>query len=211
MYPVTNALQNIRRQYKRYRILVPLILICSLLTGVFLTIAVPCRLYSDQMNTIPINYYTDEEAILRYEQDDRARNLGESASLIQFGVMLIGAIAVLFVSSLMISERMFDVGILYSVGLSRGEIFFSLFIELAVLCGGVLVIGLNLGRLVAMMSMRNQISQQILPEEIMQYMNSGVSELLCIIVSLCILMLPIMRLAVKLLKTDPNGFLRERK
>ena len=210
MYPVTNALQNIRRQYKRYRILVPLILICSLLTGVFLTIAVPCRLYSDQMNTIPINY-TDEEAILRYEQDDRARNLGESASLIQFGVMLIGAIAVLFVSSIMIGERMFDVGILYSVGLSRRQIFFSLFIELAVLCGGVLVIGLNLGRLVAIMYLRNQISQQFLPEGIMQYMNSGISELLCIIVSLFILMLPIMRLAAKLLKTDPNGFLRERK
>lgn len=210
MYPVTNALQNIRRQYKRYRILVPLILICSILTGVFFTIAVPCRLYSDQMNTILINY-TDEEAILRYEQDDRARNLGESASLIQFGVMLIGAIAVLFVSSLMIGERMFDVGILYSVGLSRRQIFFSLFIELAVLGGGVLVIGLNLGRLVAIMYLRNQITQQFLPEEIMQYMNSGISELLCIIVSLFILMLPIMRLAVKLLKTDPNGFLRERK
>ena len=44
MYPVINALLNIRRQYKRYRILAVLILICAMLTGVFMTIAVPCRL-----------------------------------------------------------------------------------------------------------------------------------------------------------------------
>ncbi len=210
MYPVLNALKNIRRQHRRYRVMVPLILICALLTGVFMTIAVPCRMYSDQANMVPQNL-TADEAVLRNEQDDRARNLGESASMIQFSVMLIGAAAVLYVSSLMIGERMFDVGVLYSIGLSRGQIFFSLFMELTVLCGGTLVIGLNLGRLVAALYLKHQITQQILPEEIMQYMNSGASEFLCIMVSVCILLLPIMRLAGKLLKTDPNGFLRERK
>ncbi len=210
MYPVINALRNIRRQYRRYRILIPLLLVCALLTGTFLTVAVPCRLYSDQPKEFS-EFGTEEEAVRQAARDDRARELGESASLLQFGVMFIGAAAVLYVSSLMIGERMFDVGILYSIGLSRGQIFVSMLIELLTVCAGTLAAGLAVGRIAAEGYLNRQVSEQILPEEVLRYTETGTAEMLCIAVSAGILLLPVFRLAVRLLRTDPCGFLRDRK
>ena len=149
--------------------------------------------------------------MLHKEQSDRVRNLGESASLIQFSVMLVGAIAVLYVSSLMIRERMFDVGILYSVGLSKGQIFVSLFVELFTLCGGTLSVGIITGRILAVLYLKRQILQQILPAELLQFMGNGSVELLCLTAAVGILLMPILQLTVKLMHTDPCGFLRERK
>lgn len=210
MFIVWNSLRNIRRQYRRYRVLIPLLLVCALLTGGCLTVAVPCRLYSDQKTSV-VFPLADEEAILREAQDDFARDLGESASLMQFGVMFIGAAAVLYAASVMINERMFEVGILYSLGLSRGQIFISMFIELFAVCTGTLAVGLFIGRTAAAGFLKTRIASQALPEEILRYMESGTAEILCIAVSVCILLLPILRLAVRLLRTDPCGFLRERK
>lgn len=210
MYPILNSLRNIRRQYRRYRILVPLILICAVLTGIFMTVAVPCRLYTDGRSLAPPDFAA-EDAELLAKQDERVRELGESASMLQFGVSLIGAAAILYVSSLMIGERLFDVGILYSIGLSRGQIFLSLVIELTALCGITLITGLTLGRLGAILYLKHGIAGQILPAQLTQYMNGGISGLLCVITAVCILLLPVLGLAVKLMKTDPNGFLRERK
>ncbi len=210
MYPVINAIRNIRRQYRRYRLLVPLLLICALMTGIFMTIAVPCRLYSDQVNTVPQNY-TDETA-KRYEaQAAHARNFGETSSLIQFSVMLVGSVGILYVSSLMIGERMFEIGILYAVGLSRRQIFLSLFIELFVLCGGTLVTGLTIGGVAAEGYLKHQVAKQVLPEEILRYMGTGTEEIFCFVISVGILLLPMIQLALKLLYTEPGRFLRERK
>ena len=50
-----------------------------------------------------------------------------------------------------------------------------------------------------------------LSEEILSYMGNGTAESLCIIAAVGILLLPILRLAGKLIKTDPNGFLTDRK
>lgn len=210
MYPVINSLKNILRQYRRYRVLIPLLLACALLSGAFLTLAVPCRIYSDQKSTYK-DAVTEEEAVRLAEQDDRARDLGETASLLQFGVMFVGAIAILYVSSLMIGERMFDVGILYSLGLSRGQIFRSMLIELVTVCAGTITVGLAVGRVAAEAYLKHRIAEQILPEEILYYMETGTAEMLCIAVSAGILILPVLRLTVRLLRTDPCGFLRDRK
>ena len=117
MFLIENALRNIGRQRGRYRVLLPLLLVCALLTGVFTTVAVPCRMAADRGSTADLDM-TDEEAAAVSERDERARRLGESATLLSFSVLLVGAVAVLYVSSIMIGERMFDVGILYAVGLS---------------------------------------------------------------------------------------------
>jgi len=210
MYPVINSLKNILRQYRRYRVLIPLLLVCALLSGAFLTLAVPCRVYSDQKSAYK-DAAAEEEAVRLAEQDDRARDLGETASLLQFGVMLVGAAAILYVSSLMIGERMFDVGILYSLGLSRGQIFVSMLIELVTVCAGTITVGLAVGRVAAEAYLKHRIAEQILPEEILYYMETGTAEMLCIAVSAGILILPVLRLTVRLLRTDPCGFLRDRK
>lgn len=210
MYPVIHALRNIRRQYRRYRVLIPLLLVCALLSGAFLTIAVPCRMYSDQPKEFT-EFSAEEEAIRQAAREERARSLGESASLLQFGVMFIGAAAVWYVSSLMIGERMFDVGILYSVGLSRGQIFFSLSLELLTAGAGTLAVGLTVGRMAAKGYLKQQTAEQVLPEEILRYMETGTAEVLCLAVSAGILLLPVLRLTAKLLRTDPCGFLRDRK
>ena len=210
MYPVINSLMNILRQYRRYRVLIPLLLACALLSGTFLTLAVPCRIYSDQKSTYK-DAAAEEEAVRLAEQDDRARDLGETASLLQFGVMFVGAAAILYVSSLMIGERMFDVGILYSLGLSRGQIFVSMLIELVTVCAGTITVGLAVGRVTAEAYLKHRIAEQILPEEILYYMETGTAEMLCIAVSAGILILPVLRLTVRLLRTDPCGFLRDRK
>ena len=210
MYPAINALWNIRRQYRRYRVLIPLLLVCAVLNGIFLMVAVPCRLYSDQPKEFS-EFYIEEEAIRQAAKDEHTRDLGESASLLQFGVMFIGAASVLYVSSLMIGERMSDVGILYSIGLSRGQIFISLLIELLTLGVGTLAVGLAVGRISAEWYLKYQIAEQVLPEEILRYMETGTAEMLCLVVSAGILLLPIFGLTVRLLRTDPCGFLRDRK
>ena len=94
MFLLQNALKNIWRQRRRYRVLLPLIFVCALLTGVFMTVAVPCRQYSDRIITVAYDL-TAEEAAAVEEMGSHARELGEGASLIQFGVLLVGAIAIL--------------------------------------------------------------------------------------------------------------------
>lgn len=67
--------------------------------------------------------FTTEEAVAVEEMSSHARELGEGASLIQFGVLLVGAIAILYVSSLMIGERVREVGVFYAIGtLARTDI-----------------------------------------------------------------------------------------
>ncbi len=211
MYPITNAIKNISRQCKRYRILAPLILIFAVLTGIFMTIAVPCRMYTDERPTEFYYDIDDPTAELRGEQNDRVRSLGQSATLIQFAVMFVGAVAVFYVSSIIINERLFDVGIYYSIGLSRGQIFASLFIELFALCGSITAVGFFAGRIGAVLYLKSQIKAQLLPEGILGYMGSGISGVLCVAASVCIILLPLLILAVKLMKTNPTGFLRDRK
>ena len=210
MFLLQNALKNIWRQRRRYRVLLPLILVCALLTGVFMTVAVPCRQYSDRIITVAYDF-TAEEAAAVEEMSSHARELGEGASLIQFGVLLVGAIAILYVSSLMIGERMREVGIFYTIGLSRGQIFVTMFVELFTVCTAALLCGLTFGRILAVSYLQNEITASRLPEEILSYMGNGTAESLCIIAAVGILLLPILRLAVKLLRTDPNGFLTFRK
>ena len=212
MFLIQNALKNIGRQRGRYRVLIPLLLVCALLTGVFMTVAVPCRIVSDRGSThTAVLDVTDEEAAAANERDDRARQLGESASLLSFSVLLVGAVAVLYVSSIMIGERMFDVGILYAVGLTRGQIFATLFLELFAACTAALVCGLAAGRMIAGAYLRREVAALRLPDEILSCMGGGVSEALCLGAALLILLIPIGRLTVRLIRTNPADLLAERK
>lgn len=210
MFLLQNAIKNIGRQRKRYRVLVPLLVVCALLTGICMTIAVPCRMYAERIGMV-MSDPTDDAALAVIKQNDHTRALGESATLIQYGILLIGAIGILYVSALMIGERMFDIGILYSIGLSRTQIFFTMFVELLVLCGTTIFVGLQIGQIVGTGYLKQQITQQILPEGLLAYMKNGTSELFCMLASIGILLLPILLLVIKLMHTDPNGFLRERK
>ena len=212
MFLIQNAFRNIRRQRGRYRVLLPLLLVCALLIGVFTSVAAPCRMYADRgsarTGTLDV---TDEAAAAASERDDRARRLGESATLLSFSVLLVGAVAVFYVSSIMIGERMFDVGILYAVGLSRGQIFRTLFLELFTACTAALVCGLAAGRGIAGAYLRREITAVRLPEGILSYMSGGVSEALTLGAALLILLIPIGKLTVRLMRTNPTDLLAERK
>lgn len=210
MFLIRNALRNIGRQRGRYRVLLPLLLVCALLTGVFTTVAVPCRMAADRGSTADLDM-TDEEATAVSERDERARRLGESATLLSFSVLLVGAVAVLYVSSIMIGERMFDVGILYAVGLSRGQIFATLFLELFTACTAALVCGLAVGRMIAGAYLRREIAIARLPEGILSYMGGGTSEALTLGAAFLILLIPIGKLTVRLMRTNPTDLLAERK
>ena len=146
MYPAVNALKNISRQKKRYRLFIPLLLCCAILSGLFLTIAAPCRAYTDSVKTDPLRY-TAEEAAQITAMEDHVRRTGQSASKAQIGILVVGAAAVFYVASLMIGERFTDVGILFSLGLTRGQIFVSLLTELGTVCVLSLGAGLWLARL----------------------------------------------------------------
>ena len=210
MFLLQNALRNIVRQRGRYRVLIPLLLVCALLTGVFLTVAVPCRMYMDRGSAVEIDV-TDEEAAAAAEREERARQLGESATLLSLCVLLVGAAAVLYVSSIMIGERMFDVGILYAVGLSRGQIFATLFLELFAACAAALACGLAAGGMIAGAYLRREIASLRLPEEILSRTGVGLSETLCLLAALAILLIPILKLTARLLRTNPTVLLAERK
>ena len=210
MFLIRNALCNIVRQRGRYRVLVPLLVVCALLTGVFMTAAVPCRMYADRAHPTDFDL-SDEEAAAASEREERARKLGESATLLSFSVLFVGAAAVLYVSSLMIGERMFDVGILYAVGLSRGQIFGTLFLELFTACAGSLVCGLAAGGAIARAYLRREVAALRLPEEILSHLGGGAADALCLLAALVILLIPLLKLTVRLIRTNPTALLAERK
>ena len=207
MFPITDALKNIYRQRKRYRIFISLLLLCALLSGVFLSVAVPCRLYSDRVNG---TVYSEEEAMQIQAMDDNVRQLGQTAAMVQIGILLVGAAAVFYVSALMIGERFYDIGILFSIGLSKGQIFLSLFTEMFTVCllslGGGLVTGSSLGRF----WLRYQIGIGILPEGLSACMDSRAYIPVCIAAAAGILLIPLIRLVFRLLRTDPTVLLRDR-
>ena len=72
MFLLQNALKNIWRQRRRYRVLLPLILVCALLTGVFMTVAVPCRQYSDRIITVAYDFTEEEAAAVEERQEKMA-------------------------------------------------------------------------------------------------------------------------------------------
>ena len=210
MFLIQNAIRNIGRQRGRYRVLVPLLLACALFSGVFMTVAVPCRICAER-GSEPRLDVTDGEAVFFADREESARRLGESATVLSLCVFVVGAAAVLYVSSLMIGERIFDVGILYAVGLSRGQIFATLFLELFAVCAASLGCGLAVGRMIGGAYLRREIASLRLPDEVLSHMGGGLSETLCLLAASAILLIPMLKLTFRLLRTDPARLLAERK
>ena len=209
MFSITNAMKNIYRQRKRYRLFVPLLLVCALLSGGFLTVAAPCRAYAEQTNTDPTQY--TEEVYMQIRQlEDNARKTGQAAGKAYMGSLLVGAAAVLYVSSLMIGERFFDVGILFSVGLSKRQIFFSLFAELFTVCLFSLGIGLLAGTQFGILWLENRIAQGILPTALSEFISGRTHMTACLLSAAGILLIPLSRLTVRLIRSDPAAFIRDR-
>ncbi|MBE6614942.1 MAG: ABC transporter permease [Ruminococcaceae bacterium] len=209
MFAWMHAWKNIYRQRKRYRLFVPLLLVCALLSGCFLSIAAPCRQFSEQ-NHREIGMELTETDRQRELQDANARQLGQAASMIQTGVLLVGAVAVLYVSSLMIGERFSDIGILYSVGLTRRQIFFSFFTELCTVCVLVIGAGLTAGSRAAVWWLAYRIRVGVLPTGLEYYIGGNSWVPGCIAAAAGILAFPLLRLMLRLLRQDPADLLRDR-
>lgn len=212
MFLLQNALKNIVRQRGRYRVLAPLLLVSALLAGFLLTVAVPCRSLADGGEAVSeASFDEPAENAAAEERIGRARKTGESASLLLFGVMLVGAVSVFYVSSLMIGERMYEIGILCAVGLSRGQIFFTMFLELFAVSAASAGCGLAAGRLLGGAYLRREAEALRLPAEILTRMGGGRAEILCLLAVLGILLIPLVRLTVRLLGTNPTALLARRK
>lgn len=207
MFALIHAWKNIYRQRKRYRLFVPLLLVCAMLSGCFLTIAAPCRQYSEKHHG---NADMMEADPVREQQDASARQLGQAASMIQTGILLVGAVAVFYVSSIMIGERFADIGILYSIGLTRRQIFISFFTELSTVCVLTLITGLTAGSRAAVWWLLYRIRIGGLPDGLKDYIGGSDWIAGCIGAAAVVLMVPLLRLMLRLFRQDPAELLRNR-
>jgi hypothetical protein len=71
--------------------------------------------------------------------------------------------------------------------------------------------GLAAGRMIAGAYLRREIAAARLPEGILSCMGGGVAEMLCLGAALLILLIPIGKLTVRLMRTNPTDLLAERK
>lgn len=210
MFLVTNSLKNIIRQRRRYRLFIPLLFVCSLLVGTFTTLVLSSRLYLDYIGQMPPQLsMTVEESNLLSEQRSNTANLGTTATVMQMAVFIISAAAVFYVASLMIGARFYDVGVMYSVGVTRRQIFLSFFVELETVCVTTLSVGFLLGHAAAVLYLNQQVSKKILPSEILDFTSGGTTGMVCVLIAAFILLLPLIGLVKRIISASPNELLHK--
>ena len=206
MFLIINSLKNIIRQRARYRLFVPLLLVCSLLSSLFLGILTPCRNYSEQTAF-------DSPFAITQEKDEQNKNssqLALTASMIETGVIAVSAIAILYVSSLMTGERIRETGVLYSLGLTKGQIFLSFFIEIAAVSILSFVMGTICGKFLSHTYLNSMILSGELPVNLLSFKQSG-GEIVQFIYAIVILLIPISGMAARIIRSEPADIMRNSK
>lgn len=201
---LSDSLKNLLRYRKRYLPLGCLLLVCALLSGGILTLASAAKQY---LEATP---FSDSMDPLVSAMRGNVVSLDSTASLAQAGVLSVSVIALFYVSSMAVNERMGNMGILYSVGLSGKTILGGMLLEIAALACLTLLPGCVIGKTAAEAWLHAQVSSGVMPGEICAYLAGGTQTAVLLIFAAVILLLPVGILIIKIAKSDPCDLLGER-
>lgn len=210
MYIFTVALKNILRQHKRYKLFIPLLIVISMLVGGFTKVAMSCRSYADTEQSYSITV-SQQEMDIEITKSKKVNELEQTAVLLMIGCQIVGAMSMFYISSNMIRERLSDIGIMLSVGVTKRQIILSLFIEIFFACCMALIIGISVGCVSGEIYLTYRINSGDLPSELKNYVDTGVAGIDYAVSVLCIVLIPMIQLAVSLYFRNPVYFLHKRK
>lgn len=212
LFVFTNAVNNIFRQRKRYMIFGILILLASMFSVFILSIVTPVRMYAEDMRNQSAGIILDAEDEAQYDMIREANQLYSTFSLMQAGILVVSGVALAYVSSMVINERLYDAGVLYAIGLDKFRVFISFLTEILVFCAAVIGLGSVTGYVSAYVFLRSCVSAGRLGVEIMTYFGLGVSTFLIVaVVAFLLILLPVVQLSSRIAKSSPVSLLKERK
>lgn len=212
LFVFANAVKNIFRQRKRYMIFGILILLASMFSVFILSIVTPVRMYAEDMRNQSAGIILDAEDEAQYDMIREANQLYSTFSLMQAGILVVSGVALAYVSSMVINERLYDAGVLYAIGLDKFRIFISFLTEILVFCAAVITVGSVTGYVSAYAFLRSYVSSGRLGAEIMHYFGLGISTFLIVAaVSFLLILLPVAQLSSRIAKSSPVSLLKERK
>lgn len=205
-----NAVKNIFRQRRRYLIFGVLIFLVAASSVFILSIVAPARMYAADMRGLysgVMDVASEEYAFIR-----EAEQLNSTFSLMQAGVLVVSGVALAYVSSMGVNERLYDAGVLYAIGLDKSRIFISFLTEILVFCAGVIAMGSVVGYTSAYAFLCLRIESGRLEEEIMTYFRMGSNTFLIVaVVAFLLILLPVVQLSSRVAKLSPVSLLKERK
>lgn len=206
----TNAVKNIFRQRRRYAVFGILILLSAGLSVFVLSVVAPARMYAADMRGLyggAVDMASEEYAFIR-----EAEQLNSTLSLMQAGILVVGGVALAYVSSMVVNERLYDAGVLYAIGLDKSRLFVSFLTEILVFCAAVIAVGSVIGYTSAYVFLCLRIEAGSLEEEIMTYFRMGSSTFLIVaVVAFLLILLPVAQLSLRVAKSSPVSLLKERK
>ena len=210
-----NTLKNFKRQKIQYILIGILVLTISILTVTSLIVMVPAGKIVEIYRPRFTQYgaYMPDELAERVESDLSINEVRRSESVyvllnqIVFGTVIIGVSLLLFIFNLLINVRIYDIGILYSIGFNKKSIFISILLEI----GGFIITLILLGIIVSIITILVLSAVDIIPQYFNQYFAVDIiliGLILQVIVSLTLL--PSLILLVRIQKSSPLKLLRER-
>lgn len=130
-----------------------------------------------------------------------------TCSIIKFGLSVVGITMLLFVSAMLISERIYDTGIYYSLGMSRRFIFLNLFFEMAIFILVVIFAGTATAGIVIKVIFYNG----LLPPALIDYLGID-SGMVCAVlfVAGAMILIPSVILLNRIVKSSPAALLKEK-
>jgi len=208
----SNAVRNIGRQRKRYAVFGILIFLAAVSSVFILSVVAPARMYAEDLRNRTAGIILTEEDEAQYNMTREANRLNSTFSLMQAGILVVSGVALGYVSSMVINERLFDAGVLCAIGLSKRQIFFSFLWEILVFCAAVIGTASVIGYTSAYVFLRSYVSTGRLGGEIMDYFGTGgVTFVIVAAVAFLLILLPVAQLSARIAKSSPAALLSERK
>ena len=189
-FTLTEAVKNIYRYRRRYLLFGIILFVTAAAVLSTLTISLTSQHYVDniepQYNKLGFEMFNEEAAAVR--------EIYYMSNLLTLIFGLLGAVTLLFISTLHISERIRDIGILYALGVSKRRIFAGLALETLIFIFAVLIIAAVCAAVIS-----NIVLGGIEPQ--FNYIGAAV-------ISLILTLMPISILVVKTKKTVPTEMLK---
>lgn len=192
----TDSLKNLVRHRKRYLLLGILLFGCTVLSGFFITSAIAAKQYLAEN---PFSEISDE---LLKSMRPALLKLDSRSSLSQAAVLLVSAAALIFSSSAAVGERLNDVQILRSLGLTSSVIAGGLLIELTALSLMTQLPAYIIGRFAASAVLHQNAAKGVYPAELLSYIPGSRTTLLGLAFSLLLLLIPAAVMISKLIRSD---------
>jgi hypothetical protein len=212
---IVHAVKNIFRQIKRYIIMgLHVYVISSVAISLFM-ISVPANRFVSEWKPYyaPDGFYIAEEDLgnpdIPFSKSDvlEVESLYYSCSAIKFGLSVVGIAVLLFVSAMLVSERIYDTGIYYSLGMSRKFIFLNLFFEMAIFILALILAGTA----TAGIAVRVMFYKGLLPPALGDYLGIDGGVLCAVLfVTVAMIMIPSLILLNRIVKSSPAALLKEK-